>query len=506
LSSSTTIDPLDLTIDSDLFRILVESVRDYAIFLLTPDGRVASWNAGAEAIKGYTAKEIIGQHISRFYPPDAVARDWPNDELRFACERGRFEDENWRVRKDGSLFWANVIITALYNPDGSVRGYAKITRDLTERLRNEESLRSSEERLRLLIDGASDHAIFMLDIDGYIASWNAGAQRLKGYTRDDVIGQHFSKFYLPEAVERKWPEHELRVAREVGRFEDIGWRIRKDGSRFWANVIINTLYDSKRRPLGFVKITRDLTEKNQVVAMQNSEKHMNEFLATLGHELRNPLGAISNAAKIVMKMGQSSAMQQAGAVLERQTKLMGRLVDDLLDVARIRQGKLVLRNETLVLQTVLEHAVESVPFIAQQSQSLAMQLPSETLRVIGDSHRLLQAFINIITNASKYTPAHGSINVSCERGEGEAIVRIRDSGQGIDPELLPNIFDLFRQGERTLHDARGGLGIGLTIVHRILQLHGGTIEAYSAGRDKGSEFIVRLPFSPPAAARTDDGQ
>jgi PAS domain S-box-containing protein len=497
-------DPLELKVDSDLFRILVESVRDYAIFLLTPDGRVASWNAGAEAIKGYSAAEIIGEHMSRFYPADAADREWPTTELRLARERGRFEDENWRVRKDGSLFWANVIITALYHPDGSVRGYAKITRDLTERLRHEESLRSSEERLRLLIDGASEHAIFMLDADGYIASWNSGAQRLKGYAREDVIGQHFSKFYLPEAIERKWPDHELRMARELGRFEDTGWRLRKDGTRFWANVVISALYDSKRRPLGFVKITRDLTDKNRVVAMQTSEMHMNEFLATLGHELRNPLGAMSNAALIVKKLGQAGALQQASEVLERQIKLMSRLVDDLLDVARIRRGKLVLRNETVALQTVLKHAVESVPFIVQKSQSLALQLADEPLRVVGDSQRLVQAFVNIISNASKYTPENGRIDVSCERSNSEAIVRVRDNGQGIEPALLPNVFDLFRQGERTLHDARGGLGIGLTIVQRIVQLHGGTVEAYSAGRDCGSEFIVRIPLHF-AATGTDDG-
>jgi len=192
------------------FRLLVESVQDYAIFMLDPEGRVLTWNAGAERIKGYSASEIIGQHFSRFYPPEAG--DFPAHELRVAAAEGRFEDEGWRVKKDGSRFWANVVITALYGRDKKLVGFAKVTRDLTERREHEDRLLQSEERFRLLVEGVSDYAIFMLDVNGVVETWNGGAARIKGYRPEEIIGQHFSKFYPEDAVESGWPEHELRVA------------------------------------------------------------------------------------------------------------------------------------------------------------------------------------------------------------------------------------------------------------------------------------------------------
>lgn len=473
---------------------MVNSVRDYAIFLLTPEGIVATWNKGAEQIKGYTADEIVGQHISRFYAQELIDRQWPQMELRVASEEGRFEDEGWRVRKDGSRFWANVVITALRGPSGELRGYAKITRDLTERMRHEESLRISEERLHLLVDSVADHAIFMLDENGRVATWNNGAKRLKGYVAAEIIGQHFSLFYPQEAVDRRWPDHELKVALERGRFEDEGWRVRKDGSRFWASVVITAVYDAQQELRGFSKVTRDLTERSRVVAMQSSEKHMNEFIAMLGHELRNPIGAIGNAAAVMKKLSSDPRLEKASGVLGRQLGQLTRLVDDLLDVARIRQGKFTLRTKSIELWTIVEQAVEAVPLIAQKSHQVSMTPPSEPLIVEGDSERLIQVFVNVLTNAAKYMEELGSIAVAGKRGVDEAIICIRDTGRGIEPELLPNVFDLFRQGERTLHNAQGGLGIGLTLVQRILQLHGGSIEARSDGLNQGSEFIIRLPL------------
>jgi PAS domain S-box-containing protein len=480
--------------DEEIYRALVETVRDYAIFLLTPEGIVATWNKGAEQIKGYKAQEIIGQHISRFYPSDMVERQWPQMELRVASEEGRFEDEGWRVRKDGSRFWANVIITALRDPDGKLRGYTKITRDLTERMRHEESLKVSEERLQLLVNNVADHAIFMLDPKGLVASWNNGAQRLKGYAAHEIIGRHFSHFYPQEAIERLWPEHELQTALVQGRFEDAGWRIRKDGSRFWANVVITPVYDAQHELRGFAKVTRDLTDRSRLIAMQSSEKHMNEFIAMLGHELRNPLGAISNAAALMKKLSNDQRLEKASSVLERQLGQLTRLVDDLLDVARIRQGKFTLRTDAIELWQIVEQAVEAVPLIVQKSHQLTMTPASEPLIVDGDRERLIQALVNVLTNAAKYMDEHGSITMVGKRSANEAVICIKDTGRGIDPELLPNVFDLFRQGERTLHDAQGGLGIGLTLVQRILQLHGGSVEARSHGHNQGSEFIIRLPI------------
>src|ERR1700761_7532437 len=201
------------------FRLLVESVRDYAIFMLDPDGVVLTWNAGAERFKGYRADEIIGQHFSRFYPSEALARKLPEHELKTAAEVGRFEDEGWRVRKDGTLFWADVVITAVHDESGELRAFAKVTRDLTERRNADEILRQSEERYRTLVDAVRDYAIFMLDPDGYVMTWNSGAERLKGYRADEIIGKHFSVFYPPERAAEGFPAQELAIASSEGRFE-----------------------------------------------------------------------------------------------------------------------------------------------------------------------------------------------------------------------------------------------------------------------------------------------
>jgi PAS domain S-box-containing protein len=249
------------TQSEERFRLLVHSVKDYAIFLLDREGRIASWNEGARLIKGYNPDEIIGRHFSVFYPSKAVESGFPQYELKVASETGRFEDEGWRIRKDGSRFWANVVITALRAENGELVGFAKVTRDLTERRKAENRLRESEERFRLLVQSVKDYAIFMLDVEGRVASWNEGAERIKGYSAGEILGKHFSIFYLPDAVAAAFPQYELKVAKETGHFEHEGWRVRKDGSQFWANVVITAVRDEEGILVGFAKVTRDLTAR-----------------------------------------------------------------------------------------------------------------------------------------------------------------------------------------------------------------------------------------------------
>jgi PAS domain S-box-containing protein len=367
--------------------------------------------------------------------------------------------------------------------------------ELAEHGRQQEILRQSEERFRLLVDGVKDYAIFMLDSDGNVVSWNTGAESIKGYKASEIIGKHFSTFYSPEDIARKWPEHELAVARVEGRFEDEGWRVRKDGSRFWANVIIATLYDNEQRVRGFAKVTRDLTTRRRIEALEERDRQMNEFLAMLAHELRNPLASIVNALGLMRsKPGEDQA--EIRAVLERQTTLLARIVDDLLDVSRITRGKIALKKEIVDMNRVVARTLESCrPLIDAHKHMVELQLADEELPVDADSTRLSQVVLNLISNAVKYTTEGGHITIAVRREDGEAVLRVHDTGIGIAPELLPKVFDLFVQGDRSLDRTEGGLGIGLTLVRRLVEMHGGSVSASSGGSGEGSEFLVRLPLA-----------
>ncbi|MEJ5992086.1 PAS domain S-box protein [Ramlibacter sp. PS3R-8] len=486
--------------------LLVEAVVDYGIFLLDPDGRIVSWNTGAEKLKGWRPDEIIGQHFSVFYPRAAVETGWPEEELRLAKARGRFEDEGWRIRKDGSRFWANVIITALYAPDGELTGFAKITRDLTERRQHEEDLRASEERFRLLVDSVRDYAIFMLDTVGIVRSWNAGARAIKGYTASEIIGQHFSRFYTPEGKAAGKPEQELAAAREHGRIEDEGWRVRKDGTLFWANVVVTAIKGPGGELRGFAKITRDMSDRRRLEELESSSRRMNEFLAMLAHELRNPLAPIRNAVTIMqLETLASPVLRNCRDVIDRQLTHVTRLVDDLLDVGRLTTGKIKLRKELLRLSDVVARSVETArPLIAGHKHTLQVDQPAEPLYVNGDSTRLSQVLQNLLVNAAKYTPEGGRIHLDVNASADFVNIHVQDNGRGIAPENLDTIFQLFMQADTgTSVAAESGLGIGLTLARSLVEMHGGTVEARSPGLGQGSTFTVRLPRSAQAAVAVD---
>lgn len=485
---------------------LVQSIEDYAIFLLDPTGHIVSWNAGAQKLKGYAAHEIIGEHFSRFYPGEAVARGWPAYELQQAALTGRFEDEGWRVRKDGTTFWCNVVITAVRNDAGELTGFAKITRDLTSQRAYEEALRQSEERFRLLVDNVKDYAIFMLDPDGYVVSWNAGAARIKGYTRDEIVGRHFSTFYTREEAAAGKPARELAIARQIGHVEDEGWRVRKDGTTFWANVNITAVYDESNRLRGFAKITRDLTERREREELERSGEHMRKFLATLAHELRNPLAPVRNAIGVMqLEAGVSPTLARSRDLIDRQVTHLTRLVDDLLDVGRIMSDKVELRLARVDLTEVVARAIEAArPFTDAREQSVTTHMPVEPLVVSGDTTRLVQVLQNLLHNASKFSPSGSRIEIFGRVDHQMAVLEVRDHGRGIPVRSLDAIFELFAQEKEGQSLGEGGLGIGLTLCKSLVELHGGSIIASSEGAGCGSSFTLSLPFAAALPAGRDD--
>ena len=354
----------------------------------------------------------------------------------------------------------------------------------------------ADEPFRLLVESVVDYAIFMLDPQGNVQTWNRGAERIKGYTASEIVGKHFSCFYPPEAIAIGWPAFELREATDKGRFEDEAWRLRKDGSKFWANVVITALYDDQRRLRGFAKVTRDLTQRRRAEALEASKQRMTEFLAMIAHELRNPLAPLRNATEILRARSDDvTTVQWAGNILERQVTQLTRLIDDLLDVSRVTSGKITLQKTPTDLNSIAQRAVESVrPTVEAREQHLICEMAPEPLMVDGDGVRLCQVAINLLNNAAKYTHNGGSIRCETAREGNQAALRVHDNGMGIPPDLLPHVFELFTQGERSLDRAEGGLGIGLALVERLVRLHNGAVEVHSGGRDQGAEFVVKLPL------------
>jgi PAS domain S-box-containing protein len=365
-----------------------------------------------------------------------------------------------------------------------------IVRNRAERL-----LRESEERFRLLIEGVKEYAIVMLDPQGRVSTWNSGAARINGYAADEIIGRHFACFHTAEDRMRERPDALLAAATEHGTVEEEGWRVRKDGSRFWANVVLTVLYGSDGTLRGFAKVTRDMTERKQVEALEEASRQTRQFLAMLGHELRNPLAPIRNAVGVMrMREIADPQIKYCRDLIERQVAQLARLVDDLLDASRITTGMIGLQPERLDLAHVATLAVEaSRPNIEARNHAFTIELSREPIEVSGDQTRLVQVVQNLLNNAAKYTPRGGNITLKLRREGAMALIEVRDDGIGIAPEMLPRIFDLFMQGDGGLARTEGGLGVGLTLARRIVEMHGGSIEASSEGMGCGASFQVRLP-------------
>jgi hypothetical protein len=495
------------------FRLLVSGVREHAIFLMDTEGRIQTWNTGAEAMKGYRAEEIIGQHFSRFYLPEEVAAGKPQRELEIAEAEGHYREEGWRVRKDGSLFWASVTISAVRDESGQLGGFLKMTRDLTDKKRAEDALKESEEKLRLMVEAVNDYAIFMLDPHGLVASWNPGAERIKGYRVDEIVGSHFSRFYPKEDVDSRKPDRELEIAVADGRYQEEGWRIRKDGTTFWASVTISPVRDPAGTLRGFVKVTQDLTERRHAeqqrlellreqAARAEAEKVnqvKDEFLAMLSHELRTPLNAIVGWAHLLRAAPQLDQTQVAKGLeaIDRNAAIQTQIVSDVLDISRMTSGKVRLNPRRVDPGEVVNAAIDTVrPAAEAKRVNVGVSLPEEPAFVYADGDRLQQVVWNVLQNAVKFTPSGGRVEVRVERRKSSVEIAVTDTGAGIGPEFLPHVFETFRQADSSSSRRHGGLGLGLAIVKQLVELHGGRVTAESKGEGRGTTVRVRLPLMP----------
>jgi PAS domain S-box-containing protein len=484
-------------VGDEALRTLVSGIRDYAIFMLDPGGYIQTWNAGAQSIIGYTADEALGRHFSLFYPREDVEAGKLERELEIARRDGQYEEEGWRVRKDGSRYWASVLITALHDDGKEIVGYAKVVRDLTDRKLVEERVRQDELRFKLLVEGVRDYAIFMLDPQGNVASWNEGAQRIKGYRADEIIGRHFSVFYPDEDVRAGKTEMELEVATSEGRFEDEGWRVRKDGTRFWANVIITALRDRDGRLVGFGKVTRDLTERRRheeervrLAQAQEAVRLRDEFLSMASHELKTPLTVLQlqlDALSDRIRHVDANLAERVDRT-SRASDRLTQLVDSLLDVSRIATGTFELHTEPLDLGLLTREVVER---LSDAAHAASCRIETDvTPEITGewDRVRVEQVITNLLGNAIKYAAGY-PIRVHVFADNGNAVLEVRDRGPGI-PTHNEQILGRF---ERAVSPRNyGGLGLGLYLVQQIAEAHGGSVAAGNAP-EGGARFLVRLP-------------
>ena len=486
------------------FRLLVEGVVDYAIYMLDPDGIILNWNAGAKRIKGYEADEVVGRHFSMFYSPEDREAGLPARSLETARNDGKFEAEGWRVRKDGSKFLASVVIDPLYEENELV-GFAKITRDITERNQAADALSESERHFRLLVNGVIDYALYMLDPNGVVTNWNAGGQRIKGYRPEEIIGQHFSRFYSSADQAAGRPARALRLALENGRYEEEGWRVRKDGTFFWASVVIDPIRDEENRLLGFAKITRDITERRE--AQQEMEKlqlklaqsqkldALGQLTGGVAHDFNNLLMVISGGLNALKKVAADDPKAlRAVQAIDAASQRGAALTSQLLSFARrqsVNPQTIDVRDCIFSLREVLDTGLGS-------AIELHIEVDDGIWPITVDPAEFETALVNLVINARDAMPQGGKVtvlasNVFVDDGgtKGDFVaIKVRDTGVGIPDDVVARIFDPFF----TTKPIGKGTGLGLSQVHGFVHQAGGTI-AVDSELGKGTSFTVCLPRS-----------
>jgi PAS domain S-box-containing protein len=490
------------------FELLVDAVTDYAIYLLDKDGYVASWNRGAQRFKGYTADEIIGKHFSTFYTLEDRATNLPERALRIAAEEGNFEQEGWRVRKDGTRFWTSVVIDPVRDASGNLIGYAKVTRDITDKLNQAKKLRESEQRFRMLVQNVRDYAIYMLDPEGYVTNWNAGAALIKGYTEEEIVGQHFSRFYTEEDRAAGVPARALATALAEGKYESEAWRVRKDGTRFRAGVLIDPIYETDGQLVGFAKITRDLTERwnaqqemqaaREALAQAQKMEAIGRLTGGVAHDFNNLLTVIRASADLLARPDlpedkRKRYLQSIADTAERAAQLTSQLLafarrqpltPERFDVA-VRLGGM-----GQIIHTTLGSPVQ-VSYVIERDVGM----------VEADPNQFETAILNMVINARDAMPTGGDLRIQAKRVDAVPAVRghatvkgsfvavsVEDSGTGMDAEMLDRIFEPFF----TTKDVNKGTGLGLSQVYGFVKQSGGEI-AVDSEPGKGSRFTLYLP-------------
>ena len=506
------------------FHLLVNAIKDYAIYLLDAQGRVSSWNTGAQRLKGYETGEILGQHFSRFYTPQDVAAGLPQRALRIAREQGKFEAEGWRVRKDGTRFWTSVHIEPVIGALGELVGYAKLTRDLTQEKEARDALFASEQQFRLLVGGVRDYAIYMLDPSGRVTNWNAGAQLIKGYSAHEIIGQHFSRFYTPEDQHAGEPARALQTALAEGKYEREAWRIRKDGTRFWASVVIDPIYDEAGRHIGFAKVTRDITERKK--AQDEMERardalHHAQKLEALGrltggvaHDFNNFLTIIRSSVELLRRVGSDEERRERyiRAIAETADRAT-LLTKQLLAFARQQP----LRPEVFPVQERLSGLTPIIDSMLGAAIKVTVEFAEALGPIKADPTQFDTTLLNLAINAKDAMPEGGRLKISARNvsevpavrrhaaAKGEFVaISVEDSGSGIEALTLTRIFEPFF----TTKPTSKGTGLGLSQAYGFAKQSGGEIDVRSR-MGQGTCFTLyipragaaELPTSHPAQAR-----